>query len=663
MSKKKKGIKFSKELTPAQVEKYKSFGVPDMSQNWLELFSDDLVSDLFAIMRSCSDNQKKAEYVEEELKYYGFTIVGEGTNILVMSNPVYPGVVFKIALDDNGVADNFNDCILQDCIPRYIPVYARHPSSIVSVQQRGVLPTPDQMIRFRPEILKLLKEVSKYFLIADLSPDMFLNYVVDRDGKFLICDGSDLYPLHQFKNNKLPRCKRITGSHLRSGKVKCCEGRLHYTEDFKWLVCEKCGNQYNPLELRPKKEVEKVYQMLADGFTAEERADLELAARAVINRRNGLPVEEPEDLEEDDFAYQDHEDDLGESLDEEDEDLPDVDLDDDDEDDEDEPRAASREVSRTVIVYPDRPAEVLEEPMDDEDDEEDDAAEGLTFDITFNELQQKLQEDADDDEEDEDLPGESLDEDDDDDDVVYEPAKEVQSEQLSEDVATLPDDLAQVVLSSKVSGTDIHQGLMDYLVNKGYTASSMQTVPSSGENTERIIDEGEEPEKPASIRVEDGVHRQGRDERPLSTFEVALNDGNAQPTVINDVVEYLTYLKRRNIFMYSDLIQKISESAGVAIKAPLQSTDEPNITYSVETTGSYPAIYVDVNADFQDIDKAFDAYGLPIFVTIEEYEEYYQVLSSDDFKRILLPVIHRIHADAEEARIEALNQSDDDDIN
>lgn len=282
----KKKHKFSKFLTEEQKFKYKQFGEPDPTQDYLELFTPDVISDLFTIMRSCSDNQRKSDYITKEFKSLGFYDVGLGTNIHVMANPVYPGVVFKVALDDYGLADNFNDVILQDCIPHYVKVLARHPSSIVSVQERGVKPTQQQMAILRPKILGLLKELSKYFLIADLSPDMYLNYTISRDGDFQICDGSDLYPLHQIKEKI--RCKRITGEHPKSGAFKHCEGKLKYTDDFKSLVCEKCGRVYNPLELRPKKEVEKMQQVLSDGYSAEERKAMEMEEIEAIRKAQGL---------------------------------------------------------------------------------------------------------------------------------------------------------------------------------------------------------------------------------------------------------------------------------------------------------------------------------------------------------------------------------------
>jgi midasin, putative len=289
--KSRKKTKFSTILTPEQKAKFKEFGEPDLTQNWLEIFTDDIINDLFTIMKSCSDNQRKADYICEELESYGFSAVGLGTNIITMANPYYPGVVFKIALDDYGIADNFNDCVLVNYVPRYNRVFARDPSAMISVQERLVIPTQEQMDLFMPRILQILKEMSKYFLIADLSPDMFLNYGVTRDGDFRFIDASDLYPLSQMK--KEPRCNRITGEHKHTGDFKYCEGKLKYTPDFKYLVCEKCGKEFMPLEFRPRKDVEKLSKILSDGLTAEEREALETDELKVICQRNGEEFGDP----------------------------------------------------------------------------------------------------------------------------------------------------------------------------------------------------------------------------------------------------------------------------------------------------------------------------------------------------------------------------------
>lgn len=314
---KKKGgrYKYSKILTPDQIKNYERFGEPDLSQDWLELFTPEMYDDIRTIMTSCSDNQQKAEYIEKEWSDLGFETVGLGTNILTMAHSYYPGVVFKVALDENGIADNFNDFQLSKCIGKFNRVYSRDPAALISVQERLVLPTPYQMDMFMPEILSILSDLSKYFLIADLSPDMRLNYGVTRDGEIKIIDGSDLYPLSQMKEFP-PRCKRIVGEHKHTGEPKYCGNKLKYSKDFKYFICNECGAKYMTLEMRPKKEVTKVLELYRDGYNAEEReamANAELAAICHTNQYeskarslNGYQEEEREprtvfvDVDEDD---------------------------------------------------------------------------------------------------------------------------------------------------------------------------------------------------------------------------------------------------------------------------------------------------------------------------------------------------------------------------
>lgn len=274
-----------KRLWDYEILEYKRFGKPDLTQNWLELFTPDVVDDLFTTLNFGSDNYKKADYVIAELSDYGFREVAEGTNIIVLDNPYYPGVVFKIALDSNGIADNFNDQVLQHEVPRYAKVYARHSSGIVSVQERYVTMTEERIKEFIPEIIDLLKKLSREYLVADLSPSRFLNFGVARDGEFVIIDGSDLFPLSELTEK--PRCKKSVGYNHQKKKVITCNGRMEYTADFLSMICGKCGREVNPLELRPKsKEGDSgMANFMMDGLTPEERKELEKQEIETIRRK------------------------------------------------------------------------------------------------------------------------------------------------------------------------------------------------------------------------------------------------------------------------------------------------------------------------------------------------------------------------------------------
>lgn len=292
-----KSNKLSKErLLRSEYDHYRQIGEPDYSQNWLEMFTPAIVSDLFTIMDSCSNNTKKAEYIQEELGLYGFEELGLGTNIYAMWHPAYPGVAFKVALDSAGLADNYNDEILYNVInqilvdagkkPRYTKCLMRHPTGIVSVQERKVLvSSQDRMDTFRGSILKTLQILSEHFLIVDMSPTLFqFNYGIERNGDWCFIDASDLYPLDNIKGKLL--CSKAIGSDKVTGGVRRCKGTLRYTEDFSYIVCSRCGKEYIPSEFRPndKEEVSSMANSHMDGFSGKDRERLQDEEMAAIRK-------------------------------------------------------------------------------------------------------------------------------------------------------------------------------------------------------------------------------------------------------------------------------------------------------------------------------------------------------------------------------------------
>lgn len=293
-----KEYRLSKKL-PKDVRDYyeTKVGIPDETQNHLELFSPGVVAHLFRIMHSCSDNTKKATDVEKYLSPYGFKMLGEGTNIVVLVNDLYPGVVFKIALDPYGIADNFNDLNFQEFIPRYARVFARDHTCIVTVQERYYVMDLNLIRYYREPIVKYLNKLKDKYLIADLSPRNLLNYGIDRKGKFVVIDGSDLFPLSQMKGKEL-RCNRIVKLGKKGKPDVLCGGRISYNEDFSECTCKKCKRTTIPIMLRPRKEVDSLSRMLLDGTTEEERAEMNRKAKAAIKARLAAEAANPDLREE-----------------------------------------------------------------------------------------------------------------------------------------------------------------------------------------------------------------------------------------------------------------------------------------------------------------------------------------------------------------------------
>lgn len=293
-------------LTDDERKFYKKIGKIIPGQNYLELFTDDVIHDLKLIMKATfkdkegkaiSSNQNKFLVIKDELEHLGFKDAGLGTNIGVLRHKKYPGVVFKIALDNLGIDDNINDQWLSrvnsDMYARFI---CRHPSGIVSVQEAyATILTKDRMGDFIGQAYDMLTRLERDYVIADMSPVNYKNYAVSRDGRLVIIDGSDLIPIPPGKD--LLRCKKIAG--FKNGKRKFCGAKLHYTADYNRLVCPVCGRVFVPSELRPKVEItEEARLMLVNtGLSKKEMKDLCKYTDELI-AESGFTVPEREKEEE-----------------------------------------------------------------------------------------------------------------------------------------------------------------------------------------------------------------------------------------------------------------------------------------------------------------------------------------------------------------------------
>lgn len=670
---KKKGGKYSKILTPDQIANFKRFGEPDLSQDWLEIFTPDMYDDIRTIMSSCSDNQQKAEYIEEEWSDLGFETVGLGTNILTMAHPYYPGVVFKVALDNNGIADNFNDFQLSEVVPRFNRCFVRDPGALISVQERLVLLTPYQMDMFMPQILKLLDELSHYFLIADLSPDMRLNYGLTRDGELRIIDGSDLYPLCQMKEK--PRCKSIVGEHKHTGEAKYCGGKLKYSPDFKYFICTECGAKYMTLEMRPKKEVTKVLDLYRDGTTAEEReqmANEELAAichnnqfvsKARSANENKTEVEEPRtifvDVDEDDDTSTDLKDQReGMNNQDEDDDLdsegffslkpktnngPDDDLPDDEEDD-----------KCTDCVEVDLPT------FDETD-----------IDETDNDDQQVIVSDPG---EDPDVPvvvpvetASSTDT-----DVVSDQTvvSQVDAEAGVDTQSITESSGIKLSVSKNSPNVKLFLGLCDHLrSSKDPVEASMYTgfleilTDTVKEALANVTDNSHKNEESSVIRHDevessDEVESEPKWVRAMKILEELRTSADPRDQVqLKEIID--TFYEGPDQSVVENENDN-NDNTG-ATDEPVRP-DEPHVWYHVvndtcdeSDTQLFPGIFMEISGD--DFDEAYDNNGLPLYISFtDDPDTFYKVISATEMKNLMSHSVedayYERHASGEERNLE-----------
>lgn len=575
--------RLSKNLDATVREFYESIGYPSQTlEEYSAFFTEKVISKLYSIIRTAADNIQASYAIEDYMGKFGFTIKGggQGTNIVVLLNPSYPGVVFKFALDEYGVADNFNDTILQDAIPFCARVLYQHPSGLVSVQERHFVMTKERIGEYADNIRKVLDVLGDYYLLADLSIPNFLNFGIWRDGNFSIIDASDLYPLKRMKNNPL-RCTRVT-EEKKDGRKKYCKGKLHYDNNYKYLVCEKCGEEILPILLRPRREDVSMMMssILSDGMTADEREELERYQQERIQAK--LAIEKAAKPQE--------------------EVTPEPQPEKEPEPQQQQPKKLfARSRSRKMI-------ETLENPVIDEDGEiavDRDNQEVIASMIKYlDEVQPVAPSDAPDEEEEEEAPivifGESF---------RQKPSRQVVHESTQKIVIHSDYDDEEEEDDDEEEEVEV----VDYHAPSSPVPENQYVSlhDDEEEEDEPIDSYDEEPEPEEEVTEHTLLQALGKMIVQYGLVDVIRKNN----LTINEVSELIF-----------DAIQSVEEKETEEDEEtdPLTSiqTEPDRLEYSIvnynERSDFMPGIYVDV---YGDLDAAFDKCGLPIYVTLESDEE------------------------------------------
>ena len=229
-----------------------------------EVFSPEIITDLSEISGSfeITNNNKRADEMMLILKTEGFKELGCGTNRLCVVNKAYDEkLCFLIALDKRGERDNNNEAYLtRDEILKPHIAKVKDNTSLICAQERFKKMTPKRFKKRREEYDKLIRELSKYFLIDDAGPLVWNNLGIDEETdeiKFID------YAYFCRIENLL--------------KIKCdkCGGDLLYDKNLLYMKCDnkKCGKHFTFAQLKGQyiqdPLVEMGYQVF-DNETQEE---------------------------------------------------------------------------------------------------------------------------------------------------------------------------------------------------------------------------------------------------------------------------------------------------------------------------------------------------------------------------------------------------------
>lgn len=188
-------------------------------------------------------NQKeKADKYKKWLGKCDLETKDMGTNRQVYMHEDYPGVVFKVALDEQGVLDNLNEYEKSNKSKYFPNSQDIDRDGFILVQDRKK--TYDvqtfQSKETRKKIRAMLTELDEAgFVLIDLGSDKHKNFGYDKKGNVFVID----FGYVEYKSLANFNCPHY---RIEGDKQKYCKGTLHYNKTFTMLECDKCGNVFMP---------------------------------------------------------------------------------------------------------------------------------------------------------------------------------------------------------------------------------------------------------------------------------------------------------------------------------------------------------------------------------------------------------------------------------
>lgn len=166
---------------------------------------------------------KKQDIVSNLIKtYFGGVEVGSGTNRIVFRFDFNPTIVFKIAVDNQGIEDNIREHKLSAELEGYA-TRTYETNGLVAVAERVRTMKYADMQANMQHVASILNIISKKYLLDDIGFESFKNWGFRPDGSIVVLDYAYLHP-NEGINFKCPDCYATVG----------------YDSTFKNFICPEC---------------------------------------------------------------------------------------------------------------------------------------------------------------------------------------------------------------------------------------------------------------------------------------------------------------------------------------------------------------------------------------------------------------------------------------
>ena len=196
-----------------------------------EVFDEEIIKELASITNDIEMEELtvRSDTISELLSEEGFEEIGFGTNRIVFVNEDYPGVVFKIALDELGIMDNNREFELSQELPHNIIAVNYESNGFISIEEEAPALTKIDMNNNKEKVMKILEILSSKYILNDVGLKAYNNWGFDREGN-IVC--IDYAYLRSIDDANITICNK-------------CGGHINYTPDMTEFRCEKCGKIYS----------------------------------------------------------------------------------------------------------------------------------------------------------------------------------------------------------------------------------------------------------------------------------------------------------------------------------------------------------------------------------------------------------------------------------
>lgn len=215
-----------------------------------EFISDKKLNKIYEIIKKSDDVETNYDRIEILLDD-DFIVKDLGTNriVFIHKKNKFKDLIFKVAGDEHGIEANYREFYNGDLDKRLTYSYSISNNGVFVVQEKVTRMTKDMMKEYKKDVREMLHKLSKKILLVDCRLTNFKNFGIRKNGKVCLLDHGDTVPLPKYQDDNIVnvneesfvslRCKKPI--QIGERKFKPCNGKLQYSKDFDYLVCDKCN--------------------------------------------------------------------------------------------------------------------------------------------------------------------------------------------------------------------------------------------------------------------------------------------------------------------------------------------------------------------------------------------------------------------------------------